>query len=659
MLANVHPNVLIFLLGSVALVVLPHAWNIAPVIIAYFYALWLWRLLCVWKKHWLPNKFVLFLLTCGGFLLLYSQHQGIFGRDAGTSVIITALALKLLEIKTVRDLYLIVYLAFIVAVTLFLYRQSIVLAVYIVFVCVSLLATLVVLNGRVTAPVALKIAGILLLQALPFGIALFMLFPRLEAPHWMFLQDKHKAKSGLSEILEPGAISDLGLSDELVFRVKFIGAIPPQAQRYWRGLVYSYTDGKKWLPPIRQSYLQAQHKLAVRGESYQYTVLMEPQDKAWVFALEMPVLISYPLKLTPDYQLKSTTNTQVRSEYVLRSYPNYSTGDISSVEFQENTQLPGSASVQIKTLVEKLKGFDSSPEVFIQQVLKHFKTEQFYYTLTPPALDENPIETFLFETRTGFCSHYATAFVYLMRVAHIPARVIGGYQGGELNKVGSFLEIRQADAHAWAEVWLTGKGWTRIDPTAAVAPERIEQGVNIDLQIASGLVNFSAIDLGSQGDRIVNFYKQFRQAWQAADYQWQRWVINYNTEHQTNFLSSLGLQDVYTMLQWLFAIMSVLTLGLFAWLMKQPKKPKDLALYWYEKFCVKLAKANLVKLPSETASAFAVRVNKSYPNLTGRVNEITELYLKIRYGKSFESSDLKYMAQRITALNIKKLINPP
>jgi protein-glutamine gamma-glutamyltransferase len=649
---SIQPPVLIFLLSAIAIITLPHVWNIAPAIMAFFFVLLSWRFVGVWKQAWLPNKFILFLLTCAGIGIIYQQHLGVFGRNAGTVIFITALGLKLLEIKTTRDVYFIVFLAFIVAATLFLYQQSIAMAVYIIAACLSLLATLVIINMH-TPDVrkALKTAAIILLQALPLGITFFILFPRLEAPHWTFLQDKTQVKTGLSETLEPGAISDLALSDDLVFRVKFTGAIPPQAQRYWRGPVFSLTDGKKWLPlPTRDLQQQPQTSLTFSGASYSYTLLMEPQDKNWVFALDMPAVFTSSLQINTHYQLTTTVNPGIRAEYAIQSYADYNTGQLSAIERRENLQLPPSISPEITALVRQLRGFDNNPHAFIQQLLTYFRTQSFYYSLTPPLMEEKPIDTFLFKTRTGFCSHYATAFVYLMRVAHIPARVVSGYQGGELNKMGNFLEIKQADAHAWTEVWLENSGWTRIDPTSAVAPERVEQGVNVDRQIASGLVSF---DLGQRNSTAANLAKQLRQAWQNADYSWQRWVINYNNANQTSFLAAFGLTQLHSMLIWLLIIVSVLTLGLFWWLMRQPKKALDQASLLYQKFTAKLTKVQLHKHASETASAFASRITQRYPELAQPVNNITELFLKIRYGKNSDDLELKRLKQQIKAFKVK------
>lgn len=651
MLTHLRPPVLIFLLSSIALIVLPHAWNIDPLVFGFFNVLLVWRFIGIWKKNWLPNKFMLFLITCCGIALLYQQHLGVFGRNAGTTIFITALGLKLLEIRTTRDLYFIAFLAFIVASTLFLYQESMAMAIYIVGVCLSLLTTLVIINMHgVDVRKALKTALIILLQALPLGLTFFVLFPRLDAPHWTFLQDKTQIKTGLSETLEPGAISDLALSDELVFRVKFNGAIPPQAQRYWRGPVFSLTDGKKWLPLVKHDLAFDQDALTYSGTAYHYTLLMEPQEKNWVFALDMPAVFTAPLKMSAQYQITTDSNTSQRAEYAVQSYSDYNTGSLNSTERAENLQLPPVIAPEINALVSQLHGFDTPPNAFIQQVMNYFRTQQFYYSLTPPLMEDKPIETFLFKTRTGFCSHYATTFVYLMRVAHIPARVVSGYQGGEINQLGDFLEIKQADAHAWTEVWLDNKGWTRVDPTVAVAPERVEQGVNVEQQIASGLVNFN---LGQRNGSEDALLKRFRQAWQNADYSWQRWVINYHNANQAKFLAAFGLDNINKMLTWLLVIIAGLSWGLFWWLTRQPKKALDQAAQLYQKFTAKLSKIQLQKQASETASVFAMRVNQHHPELAQAVNGITELYLNIRYGKNSGVAELKLLKQCVKTFKLR------
>ncbi len=647
---NLHKNILIFLLSAIGLIVFPHVYNLPIGLFGFFYLLLSWRFIGIWKQDWLPNKLTVSLLTVFGLALLYSQQQGLFGRDAGTSLFVTALGLKLLEIKSERDIYLINFLAFIVAASQFLFQQSILMAAYILFVCCVLLATLYCINSRnhQTGP-ALKYAGLLIIQAIPISIVLFILFPRVEAPHWMLFDDHH-AKSGLSDVMEPGSISDLALSAELVFRVRFSGELPPNQQRYWRGAVLSHTDGKRWTQTPSSTMLKLSEAPKFTGAPYQYTLLMEPQNKNWVYALEMAADYASNLHQNANYQLVTTGDPDKRAEYKVTSYPNYNTGTLSPREYKEALQLPGQASDAIRQLISRLHGFDSAPENFIGQLLNHFRTENFHYTLTPPLSEDNPIETFLFDSKQGFCSHYASAFVYLMRVAHIPARVVIGFQGGELNPVGNFLEIRQSDAHAWAEVWLQNRGWVRVDPTAAIAPERIDQSINPDQLVSGELIRYLSVGANAQG--AFNWLKQTRQLWSNVDYNWQRWVINYDNKNQTHFLSTLGILDIKTMVYWMVGIISLI-IALIAWiLLYQKQKTTDRVLLIYHRFCKKIAKHGLSLATGEGPKDFAARIKIKLPAHTKDIDQITAAFIQLRYGKNSTPDDLKTFSQLVTQFKI-------
>jgi transglutaminase-like putative cysteine protease len=642
-----NKNVLIFLLSSIGLIVFPHVYHLPAAVLGFFFLLLGWRFIGIWKPGWLPDSWFVLLLTVLGVGLLYSQHQSLFGRDPGTSLFVIGLALKLLEIKTERDIYLITYLAFIVAASQFLYEQNILVGVYILAVCCTLFATLVCINSLQprTLP-ALKTATVIIAQAMPIAGVLFILFPRVEAPRLMLLSENHQAKTGLSDSMEPGSISNLGLSDELVFRVKFKGAIPPSDQRYWRGPVLTHTDGRLWTQSVHKDFNRFLDTPKFTGAPYRYTLLMEPQDNPWVFALDMPAEYQPPLRLNANNQLVSTELPGKRAEYKVTSYPRYNTGYITKTEYQDATQLPGKPSDKISQLVRQLHGFDSPPETYIQQLMTHFRNENFYYTLTPPLMEENPIETFLFETRYGFCSHYAAAFVYLMRVADIPSRIVSGYQGGELNKIGNFLEIRQAHAHAWAEVWLQDKGWVRVDPTAAIAPERIEQDVNVDQQIASGIVTF--VSPTPQTLVAFDWLKQTRQLWNSADYNWQRWVINYNSMSQLRLLSSWGIQNIKAMLYSMIGLIALIIAVLSWFLLYRKQKTTDRTLRLYNRFCKKLARKGVVRSESEGAKDFAERVKARLPEQSAQIDQITDVFIKLRYGQSSGPKDLKRLHKMVT-----------
>ncbi len=645
-----NKEILIFLLLSLGLIVLPHVSHLSLSVFAFFCALLIWRFIGIWKPERLPSfPWIIFLIVCG-MAILYSQHRGILGRDGGTSLFVIALGLKLMEIKSERDLYLINYLTFIVAASQFLYEQSILMAAYILFVSCVLLATLVFINSHVAdTRIALKKAAVIIAQAIPMMIVVFIFFPRVEPPKWLLFNDQQQNKTGLSDTMEPGSITDLGMSDELVFRVKFNGAIPPAKQRYWRGPVLTLTDGKKWAQARDLSYQQYLDKPTFSGKPYQYTLLMEPQEKDWVFALDLPSEFSKPLEQNANYQLNTENDLRKRTEFKLTSYPTYNTGYITKTEYRDARQLPAEPSDKIKQLVAQLQGFDSPPEVFIKQLLNHFRKEDFHYTLTPPLMEDNPIETFLFETRHGFCSHYASAFVYLMRVADIPARVVTGYQGGEFNEVGNFLEIKQADAHAWAEVWLENQGWRRFDPTAAIAPERIERNIDIRRLMPGGIISYAS---PNSGLAAFNLLKQARKLWGHIDYNWQRWVINYNNANQSNFLSSFGISDFKTMMYWMMGIVALITAILSLFLLHQKPKQIDRNLIIYNRFLKKLAKAGLIRNTGEGARDFAERIKPKLPEHAASIEQITRAFIQQRYGVKPSENGLNQLERLVSLFKI-------
>ncbi|MDP3876712.1 MAG: DUF3488 and transglutaminase-like domain-containing protein [Methylobacter sp.] len=646
---ELNPRVLLLLLSAVGLITLPHIGHIPWPLSLLFFASLSWRWVGVWQPRVLPNAKVIFVLTLGGIGLLFSLHTGVWGRDAGTAIFVTALGLKLLEIHKKREVYLVGYLVFVVAASQFLYQQTMAMAAYSLLVCCVLLATLVAINSEQPQnKTALRTAALIMLQALPMAAIIFVLFPRMQAPAWMLpMSDKNKALSGLSDTLEPGSISQLALSPELAFRVKFNGQPPPKNQLYWRGPVFSYTDGTVWSMAKNNAAMANQNQPSFSGTAYQYSLLQEPQRHQWVYALDMVARFDASLQRQRDFQLTSRTKAGEAAEYALVSYPQYNTGDITPAEALENRQLPGTPSRRIIELVKQLQGFDGKPELFIQQLLGHFRQQPFSYSLQPPLMGNNPIETFLFEARSGFCSHYATAFVYLMRVADIPARVVSGYQGGELNAVGQFLEIRQANAHAWAEVWLQGRGWVRVDPTAAIAPERIEQDINLQQQIETGGTRLIVIDGDWQG-RMLGL-NQLRQFWNNVDYQWQRRIVNFGSDHQTLLLSALGIGSLLERVLWMLAAIGVVTLLLAVWLLRIRYQAEDPALILYRQFCQEMAKAGVPIKLGEGAHDFAARIHAQKPEFAERVDEITRLFISLRYQRSPAKDDLILLKKHVKA----------
>ncbi len=635
------------LLSSIGLIVLPHATHIPLPLFSFFVLLWVWRFLAIRYHRLHPDNRVIFAFTLIAVLLLLYQHQGIWGRNAGTSLFITALGLKLLEIKRQRDLYLTTYLAFFVAATQFLYLQNILMGAYILLVSCLLLCTLVFINSQKPNIVSsLKIAGTIIFQAIPLMIVVFIFFPRIEAPRWSLYEDNNLAFSGLSDYMEPGSLSRLAMSDQLAFRVTFDGEIPPLPQRYWRGPVLTHTDGKRWTAPQFAAYRKSPAKPVFYGTAYGYKLLIEPQKHNWVYALDMPARFGAPLTQNPGYNLVSNKKPDERAEYEVVSYPDFNTGALDRRQWRTNLQLPGEPTQRITRLVTELGGFNRQPEAFVDNVLKYFSENNFYYTLNPPLYPVNPVETFLLKARAGFCSHYASAFVYLMRVARIPARIVTGYQGGELNEEGNFLEIRQYNAHAWAEAWLAGNGWERFDPTAAVAPDRVERDINIERQQATGEVSFTVFEQQKQ----IDWLQKARAVWGNIDYSWQRWIINYHGSKQTEFLSFFGIDNMKSWIIWLSALLGGIIAILSLLLLRKPQKPLDKALRIYNQFCRKLSKNGLDKKPAEGAKDFALRAKTRFPEQAEKIDRITTVYIRIRYGRHADHQDLLLLKKLVASL---------
>lgn len=632
----------ILVLGAAALVAFPHLVHLPRPITLFYFLLLGWRLLVVGKPYFLPGKKLLLILTLLAVILLISVNQGILGRHAGSSALLVALGLKLMEMRTERDSYVIVFLAFFVALTQFLFNQSMVMATYILMVSWFLVATLISLNsGSLKTPSLFKISVGIILQALPIAIFLFFLFPRIPTPKFWLHDDQNQAVTGLSEILEPGQISRLSLSQDTAFRVNFADKIPPRQQLYWRGPVFWFTDGKRWTLPKQEPSVQPIIRFA--ASSYHYIMILEPHQQRWLFALDLPLTIPANAYWTNEWVILSQSKVRKRLAYELDSSPGYATDYLSEHDHARGLQLPRKPSRRIVELVEKWQQHSRDPAQIAHDALRYFHDEPFVYTLTPPLLNQNPTEEFLFETRRGFCEHYSTAFVYLMRAAGIPARVVTGYQGGEFNAIGNFMEVRQADAHAWAEIWLETQGWVRYDPTAAVAPERIEFGIDVGEQIKTGSVAFTVDQLSG----LTQWLIQARQLWASFDHAWSRWVLGYDVYSQNRLLRWLGIDNLPSKILISFTIFFALMMLIAPFIFRNKHRKKEKTLILYEKFCKRLARKGLLKNPQEGARNFSLRAATVLPGSAIRIYEITDVYLHLRYGRNPVPGDITRLKQLI------------
>jgi transglutaminase-like putative cysteine protease len=592
-----------------------------------------WRAAIWWRRAALPPRWLLSFLVAAGSVGVFLTYRQFFGKDPGIALLILFLALKLLEMRRVRDGLAVVFLCYFLLLTHFLNEQGLDVAGLTLAALVVITAALASLAHAGQSVVAyLRLSVLMLAQAAPFMLVLFLLFPRVQGPLWGMPADAYSGMSGLSDSMSPGSISNLSLSGEIAFRARFEGEIPPKQLLYWRGPVLRLYDGRTWRAGAQQEKVSLPD--TAPGETLRYEVTLEPHNKHWLFALEMPAVPPPGAIVSREHQVLSKTPVRSRLRYEMQSRPGFVPGaDESDATLHTHLNLPTN-NPRTRALAEQWRReMGQKPvqkagqdEAVIRRMLDHFRQESFFYTLTPPLLGEDGIDQFLFETRRGFCEHYASAFVFAMRAAGIPARVVTGYQGGERNPVDGYLIVRQSDAHAWAEAWLEGRGWVRIDPTAAVAPSRIEAGLASAVPAGEPLPFLVRADL--------SWLRQLRFRWEAVTNTWNQWVLGYDPLRQREVLSRLGMRepDWKAMTAVMAALCGVLLLGLTVWALHKRVRLDPTVRDW-NRLSRKLARIGLARKNWEGPADYAHRVAQAHPELAAPLSAITTLYIALRYGK--------------------------
>jgi transglutaminase-like putative cysteine protease len=617
----------VWLTLSFALVAAPHAERLPWWVTLLVGALTAWRLYLARTRLPLPPRILLVLIVAGITGGVYLHYATLFGRDAGVALLVVMLALKLLEMRTSRDAMLLIFLSYFLVITNFLYSQTIPTALYMLACVWFITAGMIGLNyTRAPNGVApqLRTAGVLLAQSLPLMLVLFVLFPRVQGPLWGMPGDSQRGSTGLSDTMAPGSLSSLTLSEAVAFRVAFKSSIPEQKRLYWRGPVLWDYDGRTWsAPPVTYT----QPSFQKYSDPVRYTVTVEPHGKAWLFALDLPGTLPPQATTTSDFQILSSRPVTSRVRYDMLSFLDYRYGlDDSDDVLQRALQLPAGFNPRSLALARELKRKFGSDRAVMQAVFSMFNREGFAYTLSPQQLGEHTVDEFLFRTKSGFCEHYSSAFTVLMRAAGIPARVVTGYLGGELNPIGNYLIVRQADAHAWSEVWLRDAGWVRVDPTAAVSPARVEQGIG-----AMGAT--SALPLFIRSD--FPLLREMRLTWDSLANSWNQWVLGYTPERQRALLTRAGLSDAtwQTLAVLLLTATGTITLILaFMTLRRLRVRVRDPVKLAYLAFCKKLRRCGLPRDDAEGPLAYADRVIRARPDLKTGVSGFIGLYVGLRYG---------------------------
>ncbi len=595
---------------------------------------WLW-----WRNQRLPNRWLLILIVVLASAGIHYEFRTLLGRDAGVSMLVVFMAMKLLELKRRRDGVVVINLGYFLLLTHYFYSQSIFTGLWLLIALWIVSAALIRLHGGPASSLrsSLRYAALLGAQAIPFMVVLYLLFPRVGGPLWGLPQDAHAGKTGLSSNMTPGNIAELAQSSEIAFRVRFDGAPPPRGKLYWRGPVLENFDGRTWQPAdgIRNT-----EKLDFLSPAIGYETTLEAHNQRWLLALDAPRSLPPETSLNGRLTANSKTPLTSRERYRLSASLDYRLNiQEDEAVLRTNLRQPKGFNPKTQALGEAWRKDEKSPEAIIKKALALFGTE-FYYTLRPPLLGTHAVDEFLFTTRRGFCEHYSAAFVTLMRSAGVPARVVTGYQGGELNPLDGYVVVRQYDAHAWAEVWIEGRGWLRIDPTAAVSPNRIETGIGNALGAGEPL----PMMVQAHGEWL----RSLRYRWEAINNAWNQQIIGYDLQRQRELLSRLGFPDSdwQSLGQALIIAIVLLLVATLGWAFHQQPRHDPLSRLWH-KALAHLARHGVNCAPWETPLDIAQRVRQQHPGLADAFDDVVEAYLMARYGLN---GNLQFLREAVARL---------
>jgi transglutaminase-like putative cysteine protease len=618
-----------------------------------------WRLLAEFRG-WKPTtSLVRTIATLFAIATLLVTYGGLMGRRAAVSMLVLMLSLKLLETFRVRDARIVASLSLFLCATQFLFSQGLTMIIYIIACLLSSMIALMFLHRReaweniedtpdtsyrlfTEMGFGLRLLGL----ALPIGLVLFLFFPRWGSPLWGIPEEALDARSGLSGSMTPGSIQNLFMDDSPAFRATFEGEVPEYYEMYWRGPVFWDFDGRTWESGYLSQTLRAQIKPDPLDAPYRYRVQMEPTEQSWLFALDYTALEPRGTYMTIDYQLMSRRPVTRLHEFVMASEPDFTDSpELLQTLRNKALELPVDFNPRTAELIDRWRSEINEPAVMVQRALSHFNQEAFRYTLNPALLTRHSVDEFMFDTREGFCEHYASAFTVMMRMAGIPARVVTGYQGGWYNPVGSYVLVRQSDAHAWSEVWLEGQGWTRVDPTAAVSPSRIERGSVDSMDERRYMLDFEWLR------NVRNTFDVFQRSW-------NEWIVAFNAVNQSRLFSMFGWEELDSAKLIILMIINILAIStvtfiLAPYLMKyRTRRQKDPVIRAWHRFVRKLKKAGVHARPSMGPMELADRAGQELQDRADVIMNIARLYSVCRYsGNNARADELVDMIRRFQVRN--------
>ncbi len=646
------------------LVIVPHAGHLPVWLIAIGVGVVMTQLSLLRRRLGLAHRWVersiQLLIFFGGVAGAYVSYRSSLGLEFYASFLLLCLIAKLMEVKARRDVYVVLTLALFVTASLFLFSQSLSTGLWAFAAVLGVLYAMIAENDEHTGVGRTRSLLLICAQAVPLLIILFLFFPRLP-PLWSIKAAGGAGKTGMSESMSPGDLASLGQSTELAFRAIFAkGQTPPKSQLYWRGLVLSSFDGRTWTQATSPSssamnywagqdlpqWLQQSITLNSQTPT-EYKIIMQPTQREWLFSLSLAIPKTRGTALTRDYVVQSNSAISNRQTIELLRFDAKTIDmNLSAQVLQQSLQLPTGSNPQAREFATALFArMNGDPERYAQAVMGWIRQQNFAYTLEPPRLSGQRIDQFLFQTRRGFCEHYSSAFTFLMRAAGVPARVVVGYQGGTTGRDKESLVIRQMDAHAWTEVWLAGRGWVRFDPTAAIAPERIERGMNQLTQDNSALFGE-----GAAAQLRYNQFKllgQVREWADYADYLWQRDIVGFDQDKQSNKLFEwLGIRSMTAQLLTmfgLFATVVALIVGVIWWRRRKQWHPIDLPIVILSK---RLAKQGLSRESHEGVLTWLERL-ATEPVYRSHAEQVAHVYQQLRYAEQVDDQLLSTLQQLV------------
>jgi len=657
---NPGRNLHLMLILIVGLNVIPHTMTIPPWITASVASFLLWSALHLYKGWILPPRWLRAILVVTGVLGVFAEWGTILGAEPASALLVYLAGLKMTESTQYRDAMLVIFTSYFLLMAHLLASQSLPSTIFMVIDVLIITALMFQLHkrDRRASMRSLKPAFKLLLVALPVCVFLFVVFPRFSAGFWR-LNPPPAAQTGFSDNLNPGDVQQLVQSDETAFRATF----PPNAalsqdDLYWRGAVLHVAEGGlRWtrqglvLPPERNLGSRntrsdsSSTAPVTAGVSFSHEIILEPRFRRWLFGLDVPRFIEFDDPRRNSQVIRrhgSVFETQrdlaVRVLYNVVSNSNPPIQAMSRFERDSYLQVPDDISPQVLELVESLKSKSTgTAQSFSRQVLDHFAKTGFVYTRQPGGLDEEPLRQFLFETKQGFCEHYAAAYALLMRLAGFPARVVVGFHGGTYNALGGYYLIRNLDAHAWTEIWNEDRSsWIRVDPTAVVAPMRIRLGGEFNLldpnQLNSNLTP-EMLRSGIHRNLVARWMARSMMAFDAASMRWTNFLLRYDFEFQRDLIKRLGLSGET---RWVFFFW--LTAGLIGFLLiihlalRHRAKREDFLLASYHRFNEQVEKLGVRRRPQEGPLEYLNRLSAQFPEERPEIEALLNEFIDLRYG---------------------------